>query len=65
MLELFSRLEDLERKKIRGNVAYHFSQDIMETRDNVSSYMDYMKTKFNNEIDTIEGKRTETVNIAK
>ena len=52
-------------EKTIGNVTYQFRQGILEARDNARKYIDHLKTKFKDEIDTIEGKRTETANIVK
>ena len=55
----------MEEEKTRGNVTYQFCQGIVEAKDNARKYIVYLKTRFKDEIDTIEGKTTETATIVK
>ena len=64
-MRIFSRFEELKEEKTRGNGTYQFHQGIAEKRDNARKYIDYLKTKFKDEIDTMESNRAESVNIVR
>ena len=65
MLKLYRKLEELEENKTAGNTTYQFRQAIVETRDHAIEYGTFLKTKFNGAIDSIEGKRLESIRLMK
>jgi hypothetical protein len=65
LLKLFSRLEQLEGEKTQGHVSYHLRQSVVDTRDTAKEYVQCLKSKFKNVINTIKGKRKEAAQIVK
>ena len=62
---LYCKLESLEEIKTAGKTIYQFCQAIIDSRDNAIEYIVFLKEKFRGAIDSIEGKRLETIKITK
>ena len=62
---MFAKLEALEEKATVGSTTYQFRQAIVEARDSAAEYVAFLKTEFKSAIDTIEGKREETLKLMK
>ena len=61
IFKLFAKLEALEDKATVGHTTYQFRQAIVEARDRAAEYITFLKTEFKSVVDTIEGKREETL----
>ena len=62
---MFAKLEALEDKATVGHTTYQFRQAIVEARDRHAKYVAFPKTDFKSVVDTIEGKRKETLKSMK
>ena len=65
MLQLYRKLEELEKKKKARNTTYQFCQGIVETRDSAIEYGTYLETKFKGVIDSSEGQRLKSIKLMK
>ena len=65
MFKLFAKLEALEEEATVGSTTYQFRQAIVEARDRAADYTAFLKTTFKSAVDTIEGKREETIKLMK
>ena len=63
MFKLFAKLEALEEEATVGSTTYQFCQAIVEARDSAIEYAAFLKAEFKSAIDTIEGKREETLKL--
>ena len=65
MLKLFAKLEALEEEATVGRTTYQFCQAIVEARDSAAEYAAFLKIEFKSAVDTINGKREETLKLIK
>ena len=64
-VKVICKLEKLEEGKKAGNTTHHFRQGIVETRDNAIEYCEFRKKEYRSIVDSVEGKRVDTMNVMK
>ena len=65
LLKLYSELVAQEEEKTVGRTTHQFRQAIVETKDRAIEYSEFLKNEFGSAIESVEGKRVETMNIMK
>ena len=63
--KLYVRLVELEEGITVGNTTYQFRQSIREARDNAIEYCGFLKQEYRSVVDTVEGKRVQSMNVMK
>ena len=63
LLKLFTTLEHLEEQKNKGRTTYQFRQVVEEAIKNSNRYVEFLKSEFKAEVESIDSKRAETEHL--